>query len=536
MSELPGSWLEVPIGVVAEVNPRKDVNLSSDDLVSFVPMAALDETSGTITAPINRPYSEVSKGFTHFRDGDVIFAKITPSMENGKSAVARALTNATGMGSTEFHVLRSFGAIEPDYLWRFIRQETFREEAQGVMSGAVGQQRVPADYLKSHLIPLAPLPEQKRITDKIDGLTARIARGSQELARIPNLIARYKQRLLALAASGELTRGWRRDERTSDWELTSIGEVAETTFDGPFGSNLKSSDYVKSGVRVVRLENIGSLQFIREKETYISDEKYQRLKRHALKADDILFSSFISEEIRVCRFPADLPTAAINKADCFCVRPDLSRCLPAFLAFRLASPTSYEELKGAVHGATRPRISLSHLKAYQFKLPSIEEQSEIVRRIEVAFMWLDRVATDHAAAVRLLSKLNSSILAKAFTGGLVPQDPNDEPAGVLLKRIEMQKAAQPQPDRVRKPRAKTIKEEPMTLAKSLEQVLRDADEWLPAQTAFQRCGIADGASTADIEQIYSQMRVLDMAGKLEAEAVTDSEGRKLYDRLRLKAA
>ena len=67
MSELPDSWLEVPIGVVAEVNPRKDVNLSYDDLVSFVPMAALDETSGTITAPINRPYSEVSKGFTHFR-------------------------------------------------------------------------------------------------------------------------------------------------------------------------------------------------------------------------------------------------------------------------------------------------------------------------------------------------------------------------------------------------------------------------------------------------------------------------------------
>lgn len=536
MSNRPDSWLEIPIGEVTDVNPRKEVDLSHEDLVSFVPMAAVDEVSGTIAAPIDRPYSEVSKGFTHFRDGDVVFAKITPSMENGKSAVARALTNATGMGSTEFHVLRSQGAIDPDYLWRFVRQESFRKAAQGVMSGAVGQQRVPADYLRTHLIPLAPLAEQRRIVAKVDSLTARIARGSRELARIPALIARYKQRLLALAASGELTRRWRLSKKASDWSIVSVEDIAQTTFDGPFGSNLKSSDYVESGVRVVRLENIGALHFIQQKKTYISEEKYQGLRRHTLEPDDVLFSSFIAEEIRVCQFPADLPTAAINKADCFCVRPDSTKCLPAFLAFRLASPTSYEELKLAVHGATRPRISLSHLRAYQFKLPSLEEQTEIVRRIEVAFTWLDQVAADHTTAVRLLSKLNSSILTKAFNGALVPQDPDDEPASALLKRIETQKALQPRQNRGRKPHARAIKEEPMTLAKSLEQVLSEADEWLSAQTAFQRCGIADGASTADVEQIYAQMRDLDKAGRLQAEAVTDSGGRKLYDRLRLKVA
>ena len=84
MSGLPTSWIEPAISDVAEVNPRKDVDLSASDLVSFVPMAAVDEVSGTILSPIDRSYSEVSKGFTHFRDEDVIFAKITPSMENGK--------------------------------------------------------------------------------------------------------------------------------------------------------------------------------------------------------------------------------------------------------------------------------------------------------------------------------------------------------------------------------------------------------------------------------------------------------------------
>jgi type I restriction enzyme, S subunit len=436
MSDLPNSWMKPAISEIAEVNPRKDVDLSTSELVSFVPMAAVDEVSGTILSPVDRPYGEVSKGFTHFRDEDVIFAKITPSMENGKSAVARGLTNGTGMGSTEFHVFRSGGAVEPEFLWRYVRQKSFREDAQAVMSGAVGQQRVPADWLKDHLIPLPPLPEQRRIMTKVDGLTARTARARKELDRIPILIARYKQRLLALAAEGLLTRNWRGETHAAEWKQTTVVDLAETTFDGPFGSNLKSADYVDSGVRVVRLENIGNLRFIREKETFISKAKFKSLQRHELKPDDVIFSSFIAEEIRVCLLPKDLETVAINKADCFCVRVDRQKCLPQFLAYRLASPTCYEVLKEGVHGATRPRISLTHLKQFQIDLPPLEEQAEIVRRIESAFGWLDRMATDHAAAARLIPKLDAAILSKAFRGDLVPQDPNDEPASALLDRIK----------------------------------------------------------------------------------------------------
>jgi type I restriction enzyme, S subunit len=536
VSELPDSWLEAPIGDVTEVNPRKDVDLSGSDLVSFVPMAAVDEVSGIITGAVDRPYGEVSTGFTHFRDSDVIFAKITPSMENGKSAVAHDLTNGTGMGSTEFHVFRSQGAIEPEYLWRFVRQKAFRDAAQGVMSGAVGQQRVPADYLRSHTIPLAPLPEQRRIVAKVDGLTARTARARKELNRIPTLIMRYKQRLLELAVSGTLTSEWRSAQKAQRWTSVKVEEIATATFDGPFGSNLKSSDYADAGVRVVRLENIGSLNFIREKETYIPFEKYQGLKRHTLKADDLLFSSFISEDIRVCLFPNNLGVTAINKADCFCVRPNIQKCLPKFLAFRLASPSCYEDLKQAVHGATRPRISLSHLKQYEFEIPEIDEQAEIVRRIDSAFGWLDRIAADHAAAVRLLLKLDAAILAKAFRGELVPQDPNDEPASVLLEQIKAQHSDQPRKPRRRTPRVTTTPESLMPLYHNLEQVLDEAGDWLPAQTAFQRCGIGDGAPTEEIETLYAQLRTLDKAGRLEAKPVTDSNGRKLHDLLRLKAA
>src|SRR5690606_36551306 len=111
---------------------------------------------------------------------------------------------------------------------------------------------------------------------------------------------------------------------------------------------------------------------------------------------------------RVCLLPGDLETIAINKADCFCVRVDRNICLPEFVAYRLASPTCYEVLKEAVHGATRPWISLRHLKQFEIELPSLEEQAEIVRRIESAFGWLDRVAADHAAASLLLPKLDAA--------------------------------------------------------------------------------------------------------------------------------
>lgn len=372
-----------------------------------------------------------------------------------------------------------------DWLRLFFQSPEYR---QFVSDTAMGNNinNLRSSDLVAIRLPLPPLPEQRRIVAKVDGLTARTARARKELDRIPTLIARYKQRLLALAAEGLLTRNWRDEKCGKAWMTTTVAGLAETTFDGPFGSNLKSADYVDSGVRVVRLENIGSLRFIREKETYITEAKFKSLQRHELKPDDVLFSSFIAEEIRVCLLPDDLETVAINKADCFCVRVDRSKCLPEFLAYRLASPTCYEVLKDAVHGATRPRISLSHLKQFEIELPPLEEQAEIVRRIESAFGWLDRVAADHGAAARLLPKLDAAILTKAFRGELVPQDPNDEPAAKLLERIKREREAdskKPKIGRGRKPNGSKVMTEKPLLPR--DRLLKDSEKWPSAGLPFE---------------------------------------------------
>ena len=175
---LPEGWATEAIGDVLHVNPRKPPKdaLPPDTPVTFVPMPAVDAESGAITAPQERPFAKVRSGFTSFRDDDVIVAKITPCMENGKAAIARSLANGFGFGSTEFHVLRPIGAMIPEYVYHFVRQKSFRKKAESNMSGSVGQKRVPADFVKSADLPVPPLAEQKWYT--YSGIIAPIGRSA----------------------------------------------------------------------------------------------------------------------------------------------------------------------------------------------------------------------------------------------------------------------------------------------------------------------------------------------------------------------
>jgi type I restriction enzyme S subunit len=128
-------------------------------------MSAVDESTGTIVSPEVRTYGEVAKGYSSFKNGDVLFAKVTPCMENGKAAIAGSLLNELGFGSTEFHVLRPTNVVLPEYLFYFIRQPQFRDYAASAFVGTGGLQRVPADFFARVKLPLPTLPEQHRIVD-----------------------------------------------------------------------------------------------------------------------------------------------------------------------------------------------------------------------------------------------------------------------------------------------------------------------------------------------------------------------------------
>lgn len=180
----------VAISEVAEINPTfpRASNFAPESLVSFLPMAAVSE-SGIITVQDERPFAEVSKGYTYFAEGDVLMAKITPCMENGKATFVHKLKHQAGFGSTEFHVLRPGSEIDGKYLFYMIWNPLFRKVAGRNMTGTAGQKRVPSSFLKDFKIPLPPLPEQKRIAAILDKADS-IRRKRQEAVRLTEELLR----------------------------------------------------------------------------------------------------------------------------------------------------------------------------------------------------------------------------------------------------------------------------------------------------------------------------------------------------------
>lgn len=158
----PFRWGLTTLGKCCELNPRKPKGINTDDSYSFVAMPSVSE-DGRIDASVERPYAEVCKGFTYFAENDVLFAKITPCMENGKGGVAKGLKNGVGFGSTEFHVLRPIkGVSDPYWLYIITMFSKFRSDAEKVMTGTGGQRRVPITYLSEYSITLPPIELQEQ--------------------------------------------------------------------------------------------------------------------------------------------------------------------------------------------------------------------------------------------------------------------------------------------------------------------------------------------------------------------------------------
>jgi len=348
-------------------------------------------------------------------------------------------------------------------------------------------------------IPIAPLEEQKRIVAKVEELLARVNVVRERLVRVKGILRRFRQSVLAAACSGTLTVVWRAMrpniqtaaklvEEAKLWEKSRYTEECEKArlngkgtsrkpaildlkeldcnpdieswatlkmgyafrpdglFDGPFGSNLKTADYTQGGVRVIRIENIGFLSFLEEKRTYISAQKYETLKKHTVGEGDLIFASFISDGVRAVVLPKT--EKSIAKADCFCLRPLPQLLDSRCLAIILSSGQAYSKLIEGIHGATRPRITTKQLRNLDIPLPPLEEQKEIVRRVETLFKLADAIEKRVAVAAERAERLTQTILAKAFRGELVPteaelarQDGRSyESASALLAKIKTKRS------------------------------------------------------------------------------------------------
>lgn len=389
---------------VCEINPRlpRTHGLVDDDEVSFVPMAAVDEVSGAIKSAEVRRYAEVKKGYTSFADGDVLFAKITPCMENGKAALAGDLLGGRGFGSTEFHVLRAGDQVMPEWLRYFVRREAFRHEAKRNFTGTAGQQRVPALFLQNALIPVPSRGEQQRIVDQLsraEGIV-RLRRQAQQKAAelIPAIFVDM------FGDPGTNPKGW---------PVVTLGEVLASA---DYGSSSKASD-AGAGLPMIRMGNVDYCGNVDLSDLKYVDLAPEEVVRFGLKDGDILFNRTNSKELvgKTGLWIGD--REAILASYFIRLRVSAQRARPFFVWALMNSPhmkrVLFETARGAIGQAN---INSRELRAFRIPLPDLDEQARFESRCRDVLAL--RAQQRHALAKA--EAAFQALLARAFSASSQP--------------------------------------------------------------------------------------------------------------------
>lgn len=494
--ELPAGWILSKLNDISDINPRFDkTKIPDDSLVVFVPMASVGAGDGKVDISQKRYFSEVKKGFTPFQSGDIIFAKITPCMENGKIAVVPHLENQYGFGSTEFHVIRPKTNVDAHYIYYFLSRLDCRKEAASKMTGAVGQKRVPVDFIKTSSIPVAPPNEQKRIVAEIEKQFSRLDEAVAALKRIKANLKRYKASVLKAAIEGKLTEEWRKThpdiepasellkriliERRKKWEeeyikkyvgahghalkddswkkkykepalpdtanlpelpegwvWTNVGQISESMKNGIYKP---LSSYADKGVACLRMYNIENGKIV-----------WKDIKRMLLDKDEI-------EEYQL--LPGDLLVNRVNSRELVGkaapILKDLEDCVfeSKNIRVRLLSEFANTNFisyifiltgqsffnRNAQQVVGMASISQPQVSSLPIPLPTLCEQNIIVNEVESRLSVIDEVENEVELNLKRAERLRQSILKKAFSGKLVPQELDEELASESLEKTKVPK-------------------------------------------------------------------------------------------------
>nr|WP_255549881.1 restriction endonuclease subunit S [Xanthomonas sp. A2111] len=442
---MPVGWVETTIGEICAMGPKSAWDDGME--IGFVPMShAPTNFRGQLNYEARR-WHEIKKAYTHFENDDVIFAKVTPCFENGKAALVAGLPNGAGAGSSEFHVLRRRDAgISPSYLLAVIKSAQFLREGEENMTGAVGLRRVPRAFVENFPVRLPPEAEQKRIAQKLDELLAQVDTLKARIDAITALLKRFRQSTLAAAFSARLT--GEAPAEFDHWQEAKFSSVIE---DLRYGTAQKC-DYNGGTTGVLRIPNIGDRGIVLSdmKSSDFSETEIKKLE--LMKGDIVLIRSNGSVElVGKSAVVSEKEQGLLFAGYLIRIRVDQARSIPEFVNYWLKSPAIrqvIEQIARSTSGVNN--INSDEIKSLTFTFPSLSAQAEIVRRVEQLFACADQLEAKVATVQQRIDGLTQSLLAKAFSGELVPQNPSDEPASVLLERVRAQRPAAPKPKRGRK--------------------------------------------------------------------------------------
>lgn len=393
----------VSLGEVAEINPRCDTDgVLATDAVDFFPMAVVDADKTVARASERRALQQVSKGFTSFRDGDVLLAKITPCFENGKISQA-SVTTPVAFGSTEFHVVRCGAKIDSRYLVHFLRRQEVRSDGERKMTGSGGQRRVPKHFLESLGIPLPPIPEQRSISTILDQADALRAKRREALVQLDKLAQSIFMEMFGDPVNN--SKGWP--------DVMQLGEVAEIVSGVTKGRNLEGkSTRLLPYLAVANVQdkalNLANVKMIEATE----DE----IKRYLLRRNDLLLTEGGDPDKlgRGTLWNEELPEC-IHQNHVFRVRLTHNDVTPCYLNWLVGSERGKKYfLRSAKQTTGIASINMTQLRGFPLLIPPLPLQKTFATRIQA----VESLKTQHRAALAELDALFASLQHRAFQGEL----------------------------------------------------------------------------------------------------------------------
>jgi len=493
MSGLPKGWVEAELGDVCEYVQRgkspKYIDYSELPVINqkCVRWWGIEEQHLKYVDPEQWPKWTAER---FLRKDDVLWNS-TGTGTIGRAALYEGLiTSAKAVVDSHVTVLRPSPSTTGRFIQRFIQSPDVQSKIADMQSGTTNQVELNRTEIVNTKLPLPPLAEQKRIVAKLDVLSARSTRARKDLSRIDTLVTRYKQAVLSKAFSGELTKDWRNTKRVglTEAEIAEIARLVDVAAKSRRGARtgthqidlkrlaniptswakgivgmasemlvgfaFKSSWYVENGVKLLRGANIAPGQIDWDDLKSLAPDKAVEYLKYELRRDDIVLAMdrpIISTGLKI---------AQVTEGDEGCLlvqrvarlRPT-AHAIQSYVWWFMNSADFIDHSVSRSTGSDLPHISGDDISTCPLPLPPLEEQRDIVRRIESAFQKIDRLAAEAKRALELTDKLDEAILAKAFRGELVPQDPTDEPVSVLLERIKAERAAKPKRGRGQRKKA-----------------------------------------------------------------------------------
>lgn len=452
MSDLCGGWALVAIGDLCElVNGR--AFKPSEWSQAGLPIVRIQNLN-SISAAFNLYAGDYSPKH-YLQGGELLFAwSGTP----GTSFGAHVWKGESALLNQHiFRVDFDPGLLDKRFFRHAINQKL--EDLIGAAQGGVGLRHVTKGVFEATKIAIAPRQEQQRIADKLDALLARVDACRERLDRLPGILKRFRQSVLTAAMSGDLSAEWRdskgrsgrlpvfiesdlanvpRDAAwlslPSTWRVVRAQDVVEPDAAIVYGI-VQPGPKLASGVRYVQITDIVDGRIQLPNLCHTSEEIAYGYRRSSIKGGDVLLG--IIRALKVAVVPAELDGANISRSVAR-LRPR-EGVLPTFLAYALQSPVVQDWLRSQHRGMDMPVLNLSEVRLAPIPMAPMDEQAEIVRRVDALFALADAIEARCTAARAQVERLTPSLLAKAFRGELVPQDPNDEPASELLARLRQQR-------------------------------------------------------------------------------------------------